>query len=197
MEDEGSQDSVLIAAAIEGDLESFEVLYRRHSSRVYGLCVRLARNAADAQDCTQETFISAWRHLRTFRGQSSLATWLHRIAVNEVLGRKRRAAVEARHLEVVHADGDERADIPPDHGELEELEKVIRQLPERAREVFVLHRIYGYTHEETAEMLKIAVGTCKSQLHRASRLLIEALDHGGSKSQRKESAQAKLASPDD
>jgi RNA polymerase sigma-70 factor (ECF subfamily) len=63
--------------------------------------------------------------------------------------------------------------------------------------VFVLHRIYGYTHEETAEMLKIAVGTCKSQLHRASRLLIEALDHGGSKSQRKESAQAKLASPDD
>jgi RNA polymerase sigma-70 factor (ECF subfamily) len=197
MEDDGSQDSVLIAAAIEGDLGSFEVLYRRHSARVYGLCIRLARNAADAQDCTQETFISAWRHLRTFRGQSNLSTWLHRIAVNEVLGRKRRAAVEARHLQVVHAYGDEGADVPPDHGELEELETAIRQLPERAREVFVLQRIYGYTHEEIAEMLKIAVGTCKSQLHRASRLLIEALGNGGSESQRKESAQTQLASPDD
>ena len=197
MQDEGAADSALIAAAIEGDLESFETLYRRHSARVYGLCIRLARNAADAQDCTQETFIRAWRNLATFRGQSSLATWLHRIAVNEVLGRKRRATVEERHLQVVHAGGAEAAEIPPDHGELEELERAIGQLPERAREVFVLHRIYGYTHEETAEMLNIAAGTCKSQLHRASRLLLEALEGGETESRRKESAQTQLASSHD
>jgi RNA polymerase sigma-70 factor (ECF subfamily) len=63
MQDEGAADAALIAAVIEGDLGSFEILYRRYSARVYGLCIRLARNAAEAQDCTQETFIRAWRHL--------------------------------------------------------------------------------------------------------------------------------------
>jgi RNA polymerase sigma-70 factor (ECF subfamily) len=197
MQDEEPADSALIAAVIEGDLTSFETLYRRYSARVYGLCIRLARNAAEAQDCTQETFIRAWRHLGTFRGQSSLATWLHRIAVNEVLGRKRRATVEERHLQVIYAESGQRADVPPDQGELEELEKAIGQLPERAREVFVLHRIYGYTHEETADMLKIAVGTCKSQLHRASRLLLETLEGGLAEPQRKEGAQTQLASSHD
>ena len=180
MADDDPKDSVLIAAAIEGDIESFEILYRRYSARVYGVCLRLARNAADAQDCTQETFIRAWQHLRTFRGESGFATWLHRIAVNEVLGRKRRASVEERHLQVVQPEAVEDADRPHDQAELEELERAIGELPERAREVFVLHRIYGYTHEETAEMLEIAVGTCKSQVHRASRMLIEALQVGGS-----------------
>jgi RNA polymerase sigma-70 factor (ECF subfamily) len=113
-----------------------------------------------------------------------------------VLGRKRRATVEERHLQVIHAESGQRANVPPDQGELEELEKAIGQLPERAREVFVLHRIYGYTHEETAEMLKIAVGTCKSQLHRASRLLLETLEGGVAEPQHKEGAQTQLARHD-
>jgi len=168
-------DSDLVAAAIGGDVPSFEIIYRRYAARVYGLCIRLARNAADAQDCTQETFIKAWRQLHHFRGDASLGTWLHRIAVNEVLGRKRRASAEERRLLVVQSRSVRAEGYVDGHGELEEVERAIGCLPERARQAFVLHRIYGYTHEEAAGMLNIATGTCKAQVHRASRLLLEAL----------------------
>jgi len=166
------QDASLIEAAVQGDTAAFETLYRRHTGRVHGLCLRLTQNRAEAQDCTQETFIRAWRQLATFRGDSSFATWLHKIALNEVLGRKRRASTEIRHLELVRRDARESHDGP---AELDELERAIGLLPERAREVFVLQKIYGYTHEETADLLNIAVGTCKAQVHRASRLLVEVL----------------------
>lgn len=166
------QDASLIEAAVRGDTAAFETLYRRHTGRVHGLCLRLTQNRADAQDCTQETFISAWRQLATFRGDSGFATWLHKIALNEVLGRKRRASTEVRHLEVVRRETKESHDGP---AKLDELERAIGLLPERAREVFVLQKIYGYTHEETADLLNIAVGTCKAQVHRASRLLAEVL----------------------
>jgi RNA polymerase sigma-70 factor (ECF subfamily) len=172
---EETDDSALVAATIDGDVDSFEALYRRHSGRVYGLCIRLARNSADAQDCTQETFIKAWRQLGTFRGGSSLGTWLHRIAVNEVLTRRRRTSTEERHLRVVQADSGSSAGRRDPDADLDELEQAIRKLPERAREAFVLHKIYGYTHEESAGLLNIAVGTCKSQVHRAAKLLGEAL----------------------
>jgi RNA polymerase sigma-70 factor (ECF subfamily) len=175
MRTEEIDDSELVAATIDGNVASFEALYRRHSGRVYGLCIRLARNSADAQDCTQETFIKAWRQLETFRGGSSFGTWLHRIAVNEVLARKRRASTEDRHLRVVQADTAASGGRRDPDADLDELEQAIRNLPERAREAFVLHKIYGYTHEESAGMLNIAVGTCKSQVHRAAKLLGEAL----------------------
>ena len=166
------QDASLIEAAVQGDTAAFETLYRRHTGRVHGLCLRLTQNRAEAQDCTQETFIRAWRQLATFRGDSSFATWLHKIALNEVLGRKRRASTEIRHLELVRRDAKESHDGP---AKLDELERAIGLLPERAREVFVLQKIYGYTHEETADLLNIAVGTSKAQVHRASRLLVEVL----------------------
>jgi RNA polymerase sigma-70 factor (ECF subfamily) len=166
----------LIEHAQAGDLRAFESLYRLHAGRVYGLCLRLTRNEAEAQDCVQDTFISAWRQLSGFRGDSSLATWLHRIAVNRALDRKRRGERERRHLEIVSNEcREEAAGADSDAGELEELERAIRKLPARAREVLVLHKIYGYTHEQTAEMLDIAVGTSKAQVHRALKLLADAL----------------------
>jgi RNA polymerase sigma-70 factor (ECF subfamily) len=165
-------DGALIAAAVAGDTAAFESLYRRHAGRVYGLCLRLTQNRADAQDATQETFVSAWRQLATFRGDSGLATWLHRIALNQVLGRKRRAATEANRLEIVERESATSYASPEltDH-----LERAIAQLPQRAREVFVLQKVYGYTHEEVADLLNIAVGTCKAQVHRAGLLLMTIL----------------------
>lgn len=163
-----------IERARQGDRTAFERLYRAHSGRVYGLCLRLTREAAVAEDCTQETFISAWRNLPRFEGRSALGTWLHRIAVNVALARGRRVQ-----LEIVP---------PPENGEREaagaildddtpplDVERAIATLPEGARHVLVLYGIYGYTHEEAADMLGIAVGTCKAQLHRARRLLRERL----------------------
>jgi RNA polymerase sigma-70 factor (ECF subfamily) len=161
-------ESALIAAARGGDLRAFESLYRALSPGVYGLCLRLVREPAEAQDCLQETFVRAWRRLGEFRGDSRLATWLHRIAVNEALTRKRKASTEQRHLSAVDAG---KRYVTSDSATLQDLERAIAKLPERAREVFVLHAIYGYGHEEVASMLAVTVSTSKTQTHRARKLL--------------------------
>jgi len=159
-----------------GDTRAFEKIYREHSSRVYGLCLRLTRDPSVAEDCTQETFINAWRNLPNFEGRSALGTWLHRIAVNASLARARRGTLEivpqpANEDDEPMFEGEAPDDTPP-----MDVEAAVGSLPEGARHVLVLYGIYGYTHEEAAGMLGIAVGTCKAQLHRARRLLRERLD---------------------
>jgi RNA polymerase sigma-70 factor (ECF subfamily) len=164
-----------VERARQGDHAAFERLYRAYSGRVYGLCLRLTREASTAEDCTQETFISAWRNLARFEGRSALGTWLHRIAVNVALARGRRTKLEV----VPPPEDSERGEAPgvviDDDTPPLDVEKAIGTLPEGARHVLVLYGIYGYTHEEAADMLGIAVGTCKAQLHRARRLLRERL----------------------
>jgi RNA polymerase sigma-70 factor, ECF subfamily len=162
-----------LARAKRGDVRAFEALYREHVGRVYGLCLRMTRDAHLAEDCTQETFVNAWRALAGFEQRSSVSTWLHRIAVNTVLARTRRA--DNDDLASQNANSEE-----PDHNaraehilEVEDLESLLGKLPAGARNVLVLFGIYGYSHEETAQMLNIAVGTCKAQLHRARQLLRE------------------------
>ncbi|MGH8262156.1 MAG: RNA polymerase sigma factor [Steroidobacteraceae bacterium] len=162
----------LLEDARKGDAAAFETIYRTHVGRVYGLCLRMLQDPAAAEDCAQEAFISAWRNLKTFEGRSSLGTWLHRIAVNAVLGRTRRREP------VIHAAEPEEfagAEMPvlADALDVLDLEQLIATLPTGARHVLVLQGVYGYTHEETAEFLGIAVGTCKAQLHRARKLLTE------------------------
>jgi RNA polymerase sigma-70 factor (ECF subfamily) len=169
---EQPDEQALLAAARAGDVRAFEAIYRICAPSVYGVCLRLSRNAAEAQDCTQDTFVRAWQRLAEFRGESRLGTWLHRIAVNEVLGRRRHAAVEHRHLTSV--DPTKRYTLD-DSATLRDLEQAIARLPDRAREVFVLRAVYGYTHEEIADMLSVTVSTSKTQHHRARKLLIAAL----------------------
>lgn len=168
-------DSSLIAASIAGDVAAFETLYRRYSARVHGLCMRLTRNEAEAEDSTQETFIKAWQQLGRFRGHSSLATWLHRIAVNEVLSRRRRKSTEQRYLNVIELEHESQLEqelqSPRIPLEPLDLEQAIARLPQRMRAAFVLNKVYGYTHEEAGEMLGVAAGTCKVQVFRAARML--------------------------
>lgn len=163
----------LIELARDGDVPAFEALYRMHSGRVYGLCVRLAASRAEAEDCTQETFITAWQRLADFRGDSKLTTWLHSIAYHAVIERKRRDTRAARHLSAVEAAG--HSEKAPDSSEFEELEHAISRLPARAREAVVLQKIYGYTHQEAGQIMGITTGACKAQVHRALKLLAAAL----------------------
>lgn len=166
----------LLQRAQRGDTRAFEQLYREHAGRVYGLCLRLTRDPTVAEDCTQETFINAWRNLAAFEGRSAVATWLHRIAVNAALARARRGSLE---IVPQPADDDDEPAFEraaPDETPPLDLEAAVAKLPEGARHVLVLYGIYGYTHEEAAGMLGIAVGTCKAQLHRARRLLRERLN---------------------
>src|SRR6185437_1029792 len=172
-------EGALVQRACAGDVRAFERLYREHVGRVYGLCLRMTRDAAMAEDCTQETFINAWKALPRFEVRSSLATWLHRIAVNAALAKRRKATVMM--VESPAEDDDEA--IESDWTletplEVNEIEAAIERLPEGARDVLVLHAIYGYSHLEAAQMLGVAEGTCKAQLHRARSLLREKLGGG-------------------
>jgi RNA polymerase sigma-70 factor, ECF subfamily len=160
-----------LAKAKRGDMRAFETLYREHVGRVYGLCLRMTRDTHLAEDCTQEAFVNAWRALASFEQRSSVSTWLHRIAVNTVLARTRRAENdEVASPDSVPEEPDQDARAEKEL-EIEDLEELLGRLPPGARNVLVLYGIYGYSHEEAAQMLGIAVGTCKAQLHRARHLL--------------------------
>lgn len=167
-----------IALARGGDMAAFEHLYRSHVGRVYGLCLRMTGHPDRAEDLTQETFVSAWRSLPAFEGRSGFGTWLHRIAVNAVLARGRSPQGRGE-VSYTNDAGQDREFETPDEMDAAiplDLERAIETLPAGARDVLVLHGVYGYSHEEAADMLGVAVGTCKAQLHRARRLLRERMD---------------------
>jgi len=184
---ERDDDARLIERAKAGEVDAFEHVYRREVGRVYALCLRMTADAARAREVTQSVFIRAWDRLGSFRGDSQLSSWLHRIAVNEVLVEAR--SDRRRRARVVLADdqNDEepgaQLDAPeiaavtlPDDTETRiDLEKAIAALPPGARTVFVLHDIEGYRHEEISRMTGSAEGTLRAQLHRARKLLMEAL----------------------
>ncbi len=165
----------LVEAACKGEIEAFEELYRLNGGVVFALCLRMTKDAALAEDLTQETFVRGWRRLRSFRGDSAFSTWIYRVAVNVVLGNRR-----SRTQEVTIGEGRGVGVLADAYGEAQvdlklDLERAISRLPERARLVLILHDIKGYRHREIAGVLGIAEGTSKAQLHRARRLLREAL----------------------
>ena len=164
----------LVLRAGAGDTAAFEQLYRQHCGRVHAVCLRLTRDPSLAEDCTQDAFIRAWRALPRFEARSAFGTWLHRIAVNVVLERRRRPMAPVDFVDALPSDGAEVA-LPDTPVEEAELEAAIASLPDGARDALVLCGIHGYTHVEAGAMLGLAAGTCKAQLHRARRLLRERL----------------------
>jgi len=167
-------DQADVALAVTGDHAAFERLYRRHVPRVMSLA-RWLLDGGDADDAVQEVFIRVWQKLHTFAGQSSFGTWLHRVAVNLMLRRRKnlglsrqRHAADPAELETISAPT-ERPDLRV------AIERAVEQLPRGAREVFVLHDMEGYKHEEVAAMLEVDPGTSRSQLHRARMLLRQLL----------------------
>jgi RNA polymerase sigma-70 factor, ECF subfamily len=169
----------LVERCRQGDLAAFEELYRTHAGRIYGLAMRMVGNSADAEDLLQEIFLSAHRKLESFRGESALGTWLYRLATNQILDHVRSRA--ARTGQVTDALDDEAALADAMGHRLGDraidridLERALAQLPEGCRAAFVLHDVEGLEHKEVAEVLGIAEGTSKSQVHKA-RLRLRAL----------------------
>lgn len=164
-----------VQRAANGDHSAFERLYRGHVGRIYSLAVRMVDDE-HAEDLTQEIFIRAWRKLDTFRGQSQFGTWLHRLAVNHILSR--RSTLRKREARRAGGDGLLSKVVAPRKrvsGAALDIEVALQRLPGRAREVFVLYDVEGYSHDEIAEALGVSVGTSKSQLHRARMLMREQL----------------------
>jgi RNA polymerase sigma-70 factor (ECF subfamily) len=166
-------DAVDAALAASGDASAYERLYRRHVNRIHTLVCRMM--GEDAEDVTQEVLIRAWQKMGTFRGEAAFGTWLHRLAVNVVLNRRSARGRWRKFFVEEPAGGlDHPArPLPPAAGV--DFETAIAGLSPGARQVFVLHDVEGYRHQEIAGLLGISVGTSKSQLHYARMALRQTL----------------------
>ena len=162
----------LVERCRSGELGAFEELYRAHSGRLYSLAVRMLGNPADAEDQLQEIFLSAHRKLDSYRGEAALGTWLYRLAMNQILDHVRSRAARSGQLTdglddaslIADATGHRLADRAIDRIDLE---RAMLELPEGCRAAFVLHDVEGLEHREVSEVLGIAEGTSKSQVHKA------------------------------
>ncbi len=163
----------LVRQALAGDLAAFEELYRRHKDKIFGLCLRMVSQRAWAEDLTQEAFVRAWKKLASFQGRSAFGTWLHRLTVNVVLAELRSSKRRQERLEAVPVDSGPTPSSHPGTGV--DLERAIASLPPQARMIFVLYDVEGYRHREIAALTGLSEGTSKAHLHRARRLLREAL----------------------
>src|SRR3954454_8333746 len=175
----------LVERCRRGELGAFEELYRAHSGRLFSLAVRMLGNPADAEDLLQEIFLSAHRKLESFRGEAALGTWLYRLGMNQILDHVRSRAVRTGQL----TDGLDDATLLADAGGHRladraiariDLERALAELPEGCRAAFVLHDVQGLEHREVSEVLGIAEGTSKSQVHKARLRLRTLLSGTGS-----------------
>jgi len=176
-------EGTLVQRAQRGDEQAFATLYQLHNKLVYSVCLRMAKDVADAEDLTQEAFIQVFRNLNSFRGGSAFSTWLYRIAVNTVLMKLRRKSPP-----VLSLDAPVSRDWPSLKREVEKedlnlrgaidrivLRHVIEELPRGCRQIFELHEVEGYEHHEIAELLQCSIGNSKSQLHKAKMKMRELL----------------------
>ncbi len=193
MADKNTPEFELLQASRKGDGEAFNILVGKHVSYIYNLAYHLCNgNRADTDDLAQMTFIRAYRAIARFEGRSELKTWLHRICVNlwknMVRGQKRKKYFQHQSIHASPAGKDDMGTIELEDkrtGPMEAVEKsqtseiihqAINQLPPEEREVIVLRDIQGYTYEEIAQLSKIPLGTVKSRLSRARRMLRTALE---------------------
>ena len=167
----------VVRRAQQGDVRAFESLYHAHAASVHLLCRRMVGNEGQARELLQDIFVRAWERLGSFRGESALATWLHRLGVNVILEHLRSfTRDEARFGEL---DESSPAAARSSEGGLDarmDIDAALARLPAGARTVFVLHDIQGYSHDEIAQMTGTAAGTARAQLWRARRHLMRLLD---------------------
>ncbi|MGI9628652.1 MAG: RNA polymerase sigma factor [Longimicrobiales bacterium] len=167
----------LVGRAKGGDQAAFADLYEQTSGRIFALCLRMSGSQESAEELTQDVFVRCWQKLETFRGDSMFTTWLHRLAVNVVLqARRKRTRTEDRERGVDDLEryGHEAKNAMPET--MMDLEKAIAALPAGAREVLILRDIEGYRYKDVAEIKGVAVGTVKAQVHRARKLVREAME---------------------
>ncbi len=184
-----SDDAELVRRAIVRDAGAFRAIMQKHNRRLYRIARGVLRNNTDAEDAVQDAYMSAFTHLETYRGESTLATWLSRIVMNEALGRLRRkrltvdlAAVEPiqNEAEIIQfplsTPNDDPERTMAQRQILQLVEQATDNLPEAFRLVFVTRVIEGMSVEETSELLGIKPETVKTRLHRARQLVRDQLD---------------------
>jgi RNA polymerase sigma-70 factor (ECF subfamily) len=186
MEHEGKSDWDWVQKVQRGETESFEVLVQRHEKKIFNLVYRWLGDYHEAADAAQEVFLSAYRSIKSFRGESSFSTWLYRIAINQA--KNRRKSLITSHQRMVpletpdpEKDGDPVAGLPhpgPDPSQEAERQEVhdrvqdgINSLKGDDAMIILLHDLQDVSYEEIGEVLNIPLGTVKSRLHRARQAL--------------------------
>jgi RNA polymerase sigma-70 factor (ECF subfamily) len=170
--DPNASDIELCKLATDGSLAAFEIIYQRYHRRTYSLALRMTQSQTEAEDLTQEVFIQLFRKIGSFRGDSAFSTWLHRMTVNQVLMHFRKRSVKNERTSEDGEMPEQAVTGSVNPGKMQVIDKIalkeaIAELPKGYRNVFVLHDIEGFEHEEVARMMGISVGTSKSQLHKA------------------------------
>lgn len=183
-----TDERALLQEVARGDRAAFKLLYDRHADYVYTLALRLLGNPQDAEEVSQDVFTTLWKKARDIRGDSKLSTWLHRVTINKSLNFRRSGGVMARVRQVLSLDT---ADISPaDELPAPESERpdrlyeqveaaltladLMAQIPERQREVYLLHKLSGLSYYEVAEELSMTLSSVESLMHRAKQNLQKA-----------------------
>lgn len=183
--DDCFEDAELVRRSLARDGTAFRTIMERHNRRLYRIARSILRNDVEAEDAVQEAYINAFTHLNSFRGDSSLATWLSRVILNEALVRRRRERLSVELNEQIEAQivpfpqtatSDDPERTMAQREILQLVERATDNLPEIFRVVFVTRVIEGMSVEETAELLGLQPETVKTRLHRARRLVRRELD---------------------
>jgi RNA polymerase sigma-70 factor, ECF subfamily len=178
-------DLELVGRIRSGDVAAFETLYRQHATRLYNLASRMIGAHGEADDLLQDIFLLAYRKIGSFRGESSLGTWLYRLAMNHCLDvlRNRQTRMGQQTDSLDEPDAMPVASPVPVLGAVSriDLERAIETLPAACRAAFLLHDVEGFGHQEVGTMLGISEGTSKSQVHKARMRIRSYLAHGSKK----------------
>jgi RNA polymerase sigma-70 factor (ECF subfamily) len=180
---EGLGDAECVKRVQRGDVDSFEVLVRRHQKATFNLVYRLLGDYDEAAEVTQEVFLSAFKSIHQFRGDANFSTWLYRIAFNHASTRRKGLQIaQQRHVPLdgteLIGDGDAFADpekTAQDRETQQRVQRALNSLPKDDATIIILRDLQDAPYEEVAQMLEIPVGTVKSRLHRARRALKELL----------------------
>ncbi|MGB5105869.1 MAG: RNA polymerase sigma factor [Candidatus Zixiibacteriota bacterium] len=175
----------LLAKIAQGDRSAFKVLFDLHSAHVYNVCYRMLGNAGDAEEISQDVFVTLWQKAKSIRGDARLSTWLHRVAVNKSINHRKRGGVFSRIKQIMSIDTEEvslaeqlpapeaeRPDIKLESREAgEQLAELMTELPDRQREIYLLHKLEGLSYKEIAEEMEITLASVESLMHRAKQNL--------------------------
>lgn len=179
----------LLAKVSQGDRSAFKTLFDTHSTHVYNICLRMLGNPGDAEEVSQDVFMTLWQKADSVRGESRLSTWLHRVAINKSINFRKRGGVLNRLKQIMSIDTEdvslseqlpapetERPDRALESNQAtEELAALMAEIPSRQREIYLLHKLEGFSYNEIAEDLNISLASVESLMHRAKENLKKAV----------------------